>query len=175
MTWASLSSELFLSNIILEQYRITEGNSGKILWTDWCTLHVFSAAYKFLNNFCDKTDVWSVSQWMRERAFFRHVSFLSIFIFGFIVCSSQCMRRLADESKADEIMVISFWRHEMNRIVRDRISRTSDLNWFDDKLEAVIEAVSFFTKRKDEMCAYIRADRQTDRDRMRYNMPWDHL
>ena len=59
------------------------------------------------------------------------------------------MRRLADESKADEIMVISFWRHEMNRIVRDRISRTSDLNWFDDKLEAVIEAVSFFTRRKD--------------------------
>ncbi|GFN75495.1 dynein beta chain, ciliary [Plakobranchus ocellatus] len=53
----------------------------------------------------------------------------------------QCMRRLADESKADEIMVISLWRHEMNRIVRDRISRTSDLNWFDDKLDAVIEGV----------------------------------
>ncbi|XP_035829673.1 dynein heavy chain 5, axonemal isoform X2 [Aplysia californica] len=53
----------------------------------------------------------------------------------------QCMRRLADESKADEIMVISLWRHELIRVVRDRISRTSDLNWFDDKLDTVINTM----------------------------------
>ncbi|CAL1527205.1 unnamed protein product [Lymnaea stagnalis] len=51
----------------------------------------------------------------------------------------QCLRRLADESKADDIMVISLWRHEMIRIVRDGISRMSDLNWFDNKLSSVLE------------------------------------
>ncbi|XP_059166583.1 dynein axonemal heavy chain 8-like [Physella acuta] len=51
----------------------------------------------------------------------------------------QSLRKLADESKADEIMVISFWRHELIRTVRDRISRTSDLNWFDDKLNSSLE------------------------------------
>lgn len=53
----------------------------------------------------------------------------------------QCLKRLADESKADEMMVISLWRHELTRIIRDKISRTSDLNWFDDKLDAIISAV----------------------------------
>jgi len=36
---------------------------------------------------------------------------------------------------ADELMVVSLWKHEMNRIIRDRIARTSDLNWFDEIME----------------------------------------
>ncbi|XP_025098007.1 LOW QUALITY PROTEIN: dynein gamma chain, flagellar outer arm-like [Pomacea canaliculata] len=49
----------------------------------------------------------------------------------------QCLKRLPDESKADETMVISLWRHEIMRIMRDRISRSTDLLWFDDKLHQV--------------------------------------
>ncbi|KAL4232681.1 hypothetical protein ACF0H5_007369 [Mactra antiquata] len=50
----------------------------------------------------------------------------------------QCLKRLPDESMADESMVISLWKHEMNRIIRDRISRSSDLNWFDEIIEKTI-------------------------------------
>ncbi|KAL5009692.1 hypothetical protein ScPMuIL_011997 [Solemya velum] len=46
----------------------------------------------------------------------------------------QCMKRLPDESMADEHMVVSLWKHEITRIIRDRISRTSDLIWFDETL-----------------------------------------
>ncbi|ESO89151.1 hypothetical protein LOTGIDRAFT_229063 [Lottia gigantea] len=53
----------------------------------------------------------------------------------------QCLQRLADESKADDLMVISLWKHETQRIMRDRICRTSDLNWFDDKLDKLIEKI----------------------------------
>ena len=42
---------------------------------------------------------------------------------------------------ADESMVVSLWKHEMNRIIRDRISRSSDLNWFDEILEKTIAQV----------------------------------
>ena len=32
-------------------------------------------------------------------------------------------------------MVIALWRHEITRIMRDRLSRSTDLLWFDDKLD----------------------------------------
>ncbi|XP_076466964.1 uncharacterized protein LOC143298129 [Babylonia areolata] len=51
----------------------------------------------------------------------------------------QCLRRLADESKADEGTVIAMWRHEMTRIMRDRLSRSTDLLWFDDKLDQALQ------------------------------------
>ncbi|XP_055889445.1 dynein axonemal heavy chain 8-like isoform X4 [Biomphalaria glabrata] len=50
----------------------------------------------------------------------------------------QCLRRLAEESKADDIMVVSLWRHELVRIVRDGISRMADLHWLDEKITAVL-------------------------------------
>ncbi|XP_041355189.1 dynein gamma chain, flagellar outer arm-like isoform X3 [Gigantopelta aegis] len=50
----------------------------------------------------------------------------------------QCLKRLPDESRADEMMVVSLWKHEMVRILRDRLSRTCDINWFDDLLEETI-------------------------------------
>jgi hypothetical protein len=45
---------------------------------------------------------------------------------------------LADESKADEATVIALWKHEITRIMRDRISRSTDLLWFDDKMEQTV-------------------------------------
>ncbi|XP_067674368.1 uncharacterized protein [Haliotis asinina] len=51
----------------------------------------------------------------------------------------QCLKRLPDESRADENMVVSLWRHEIQRIMKDRISRTADKNWFDDTLEKSIQ------------------------------------
>ena len=53
----------------------------------------------------------------------------------------QCLKRLPDESMADEAMVVSLFKHEMNRIIRDRISRSSDLNWFDEIMEKTIAQV----------------------------------
>ena len=53
----------------------------------------------------------------------------------------QCLKRLPDESMADELMVVSLWKHEMNRIIRDRISRSADLNWFDEILEKTLVQV----------------------------------
>jgi hypothetical protein len=46
------------------------------------------------------------------------------------------LKRLPEESRADEtlIPVISLWKHEMTRIMRDRIARTADLNWFDQTI-----------------------------------------
>ena len=42
---------------------------------------------------------------------------------------------------ADDSMVVSLFKHEMNRIIRDRISRSSDLNWFDEIMEKTIAQV----------------------------------
>ncbi|XP_052089132.1 uncharacterized protein LOC127725852 isoform X10 [Mytilus californianus] len=52
----------------------------------------------------------------------------------------QCLKRLPEESRADEtlIPVISLWKHEMTRIMRDRIARTADLNWFDQTINNIL-------------------------------------
>lgn len=39
-------------------------------------------------------------------------------------------------------MVVSLWKHELIRTVRDRITQTADLNWFDEKLGGIITTVS---------------------------------
>ena len=51
------------------------------------------------------------------------------------------MRRLPDESRADEVAVISLWRHEMIRIMYDRIARHSDRQWFTSTLNNIIDQV----------------------------------
>lgn len=58
----------------------------------------------------------------------------------------QCLKRLPEESRADEtlIPVISLWRHEMHRIIRDQLSRTSDLIWFDTTIQEIIEQVNHY-------------------------------
>ncbi|XP_074662754.1 uncharacterized protein LOC141915202 [Tubulanus polymorphus] len=51
----------------------------------------------------------------------------------------QCLKRMPDESRADEIMVLSLWKHEMERIIGDRICRTSDVSWFKNKVTEIVE------------------------------------
>ena len=62
-------------------------------------------------------------------------------MFCIVIFFLQCLKRLPDESMADESMVVSLFKHEMNRIIRDRISRSSDLNWFDEIMEKTIAQV----------------------------------
>ncbi|BFZ10052.1 hypothetical protein BsWGS_13093 [Bradybaena similaris] len=50
----------------------------------------------------------------------------------------QCLKNLAHESRVDDVMVVSLWKHELVRTVRDRITQTADLNWFDEKLGGII-------------------------------------
>lgn len=50
----------------------------------------------------------------------------------------QCLRRLPDETRADEAAVVSFWAHELRRIITDRIGRTADLMWFDETLKSLV-------------------------------------
>jgi hypothetical protein len=53
----------------------------------------------------------------------------------------QCLKRLADDARTDEKLVVSLWRHEMERIVKDRICRFADQKWFDDTLDDTIKEV----------------------------------
>ncbi|XP_071504103.1 dynein axonemal heavy chain 5-like [Diadema antillarum] len=49
----------------------------------------------------------------------------------------QCLMRLSEEARGEINMVSSLWRHEVSRIMRDRLCRTSDINWFDRNLEEI--------------------------------------
>ena len=43
--------------------------------------------------------------------------------------------------RADEEYMVSLWQHEMTRVVKDRISRSVDIKWFETTLKAVIKEV----------------------------------
>lgn len=51
------------------------------------------------------------------------------------------MKRLADESRADEKMVVSLWKHETERVIKDRISRFADIKWYDEKMDEILDEV----------------------------------
>lgn len=53
----------------------------------------------------------------------------------------QCLKRLPDEHRAEDIMVISLWKHEINRIMKDRLCRQADINWFEGTLDKTLEEV----------------------------------
>ncbi|XP_069461306.1 uncharacterized protein [Ambystoma mexicanum] len=46
----------------------------------------------------------------------------------------QCLQRLSSEDREDSMMVVSFWQHELCRILEDRLSRQADRNWFTREL-----------------------------------------
>ncbi|XP_030850579.1 dynein heavy chain 8, axonemal isoform X3 [Strongylocentrotus purpuratus] len=52
----------------------------------------------------------------------------------------QCLIRLSEEARGEINMVSSLWRHEVQRIMRDRLCRTSDINWFDKNLDEICKA-----------------------------------
>ena len=43
--------------------------------------------------------------------------------------------------RADEEYMVSLWQHEMTRVVKDRISRSVDIKWFEKTLKAAIKEV----------------------------------
>ncbi|XP_029452717.1 dynein gamma chain, flagellar outer arm-like [Rhinatrema bivittatum] len=50
----------------------------------------------------------------------------------------QCLRRLSNEDREDSTTVISFWQHEIQRILEDRLCRQADQNWFNSELNQII-------------------------------------
>ena len=53
----------------------------------------------------------------------------------------KCLKRLVEEARADEQMVVSLWKHEMQRLYRDTLCRHSDILWFDDAMNNTINEV----------------------------------
>ena len=57
----------------------------------------------------------------------------------------QCLRRIADEDRANDVYVISLWKHEMERIIGDQLCRTADVQWFEESLNKVtVEMLSHY-------------------------------
>jgi len=39
---------------------------------------------------------------------------------------------------------VSLWKHEMNRVIRDRLCRHADIQWFDETMKKIVEEVRHF-------------------------------
>jgi len=48
--------------------------------------------------------------------------------------------------RADEEYMVSLWQHEILRVVKDRICRSVDMQWFDKTLKAVIKEVKVISR-----------------------------
>lgn len=73
--------------------------------------------------------------------------FLSLLLLSVLLRNTLCrqtFKLLADESRADEEAVVSLWKHEMNRVVRDRLCRHADIQWFDETMKKIVEEVRHF-------------------------------
>ena len=46
---------------------------------------------------------------------------------------------MVEEDRSEENTVISLWKYEMSRIIRDQLCRTADLNWFDATLDKLVK------------------------------------
>ncbi|XP_068697910.1 dynein axonemal heavy chain 8-like [Montipora foliosa] len=51
----------------------------------------------------------------------------------------QGLKNCSEEMRADEEYMVSLWQHEMTRVVKDRISRSVDIKWFEKTLKAAIK------------------------------------
>lgn len=58
------------------------------------------------------------------------------------LCFKQTFKLLTDESREDDNLVVSLWKHEMNRVVRDRLCRHGDILWFDETIDKIVSDVS---------------------------------
>ena len=58
-----------------------------------------------------------------------------------ILIFTQCLRRLSEEAREEANMVISLWKHEVTRIMQDRLCRTADVNWFAQNLSEIMKEV----------------------------------
>ncbi|KAM9316607.1 uncharacterized protein PAF06_007656 [Gastrophryne carolinensis] len=50
----------------------------------------------------------------------------------------QSLRKLSSEDREDRKTVVEYWQHEVNRIIRDKLCRHADINWFDSELTKTI-------------------------------------
>ncbi|XP_068137634.1 dynein axonemal heavy chain 5-like isoform X2 [Hyperolius riggenbachi] len=51
----------------------------------------------------------------------------------------QSLRKLSSEDREDHSIVLAYWQHEAHRVMRDRICRYADINWFDSELTKAIK------------------------------------
>jgi len=67
----------------------------------------------------------------------------------------QCLRRIADEDRANDVYVISLWKHEMERIIGDQLCRTADVLWFEEALNKVTtEMLSHYEDAQNKLQKY---------------------
>ncbi|XP_018425842.1 PREDICTED: dynein gamma chain, flagellar outer arm-like [Nanorana parkeri] len=53
----------------------------------------------------------------------------------------QSLRRLSSEDREDRSTVAAYWQHEVHRVIRDRLCRHADINWFDSEMTQKIKEV----------------------------------
>ncbi|RDD45872.1 Dynein heavy chain 5, axonemal [Trichoplax sp. H2] len=51
----------------------------------------------------------------------------------------QMLKRLSNQPRIDELSIVSLWKHELDRTIRDRICRNTDLNWYDGTVVKILE------------------------------------
>lgn len=56
---------------------------------------------------------------------------------------------MADESREDELFIVSLWKHETERIIRDSLARFSDINWFDETISKIFSEIWSELKEED--------------------------
>ncbi|XP_018096048.2 dynein heavy chain 5, axonemal [Xenopus laevis] len=49
----------------------------------------------------------------------------------------QALRRLSNEDREDPVTVVTYWKHEICRVIQDKICRQTDLNWFNYELSNI--------------------------------------
>ncbi|KAM5165175.1 dynein axonemal heavy chain 5-like [Mantella aurantiaca] len=51
----------------------------------------------------------------------------------------QSLRRLSHEDREDRSTVVTYWQHEVHRVIRDKLCRHADINWFDSEMANTIK------------------------------------
>ncbi|CAK8694917.1 unnamed protein product [Clavelina lepadiformis] len=67
----------------------------------------------------------------------------------------QCLRRLGEEDRANDLYVVSLWKYEMERLVGDQLCRTSDIFWFEEQMTKITnETFSQYLEKEKELFKY---------------------
>ncbi|KAM4043310.1 dynein axonemal heavy chain 5-like isoform 1-T1 [Anomaloglossus baeobatrachus] len=51
----------------------------------------------------------------------------------------QSLRKLSNEDREDPCIVVGYWEHEINCVIKDRLCRQADINWFKSELTTAIK------------------------------------
>ncbi|KAG8582082.1 hypothetical protein GDO81_007910 [Engystomops pustulosus] len=51
----------------------------------------------------------------------------------------QSLRKLSNEDREDRCIVVGYWEHEMNCVIRDRVCRQADSSWFKSEMTKTIK------------------------------------